>query len=381
MQKHDKVISFIKELYFGQDFIPLHEPRFYGKERDFVLDAIDSTFVSSVGEYVDKFEAKMSEITGAKFSVATVNGTSALHVGLIVNGVSSEDEVLTQPLTFIATTNAISYIGAKPVFIDVDRDTMGLSPKSLTKFLEGNAIVRDGYCYNKHTNRKISACVPMHTFGHACRIIEITEICSEWNIAVVEDAAESLGSYVANKHTGTLGKVGCFSFNGNKIVTSGGGGALITDDESIAKRAKHLTTQAKKPHRWEYEHDAVGYNYRMPNLNAALACAQLEQLPHYLENKRNLANRYKDFFLRESIVFKNEPENCRSNFWLNAIELENRQSRDEFLDQTNNRGVMTRPVWTLMNDLELYKNAQVFELENSRYLADRIVNIPSSVTQ
>ena len=280
------LVHFVKQKFPNQDFIPLHAPVFIGNEKKYVLDAIDSTFVSSVGAYVNRFEEMMVDITGAKYAVATVNGTSALHMALILANVQAQDEVLSQALTFVATANSISYIGAKLVFIDVDKDTLGMSPKSLQYFLEAHAEKRsDGITYNKQSGRKISACVPMHTFGLPCRIDEIARICKEWNIFLVEDAAESLGSYYQNKHTGVFGKIGVFSFNGNKTVTCGGGGALITNDEIIAKRAKHLTTQAKVPHKWEFVHDEIGYNYRMPNLNAALACAQLEQLKLFVENK------------------------------------------------------------------------------------------------
>ncbi|MGB3463889.1 MAG: LegC family aminotransferase [Cyclobacteriaceae bacterium] len=379
MSDFKEVTDFIKGQFSDQDFIPLHAPRFKGKEREFVMDAIDSTFVSTVGEYVNKFESMMAEISGAKYAIATVNGTSSLHIALVVAGVSSDDEVITQPLTFIATTNAIAYTGARPVFVDVDKDTMGMSPDSLNDFLESHAELKAGICINKDTKRKISACVPMHTFGHACRIDEIQEICRKWNIALIEDSAESLGSYYRGTHTGTFGEMGCFSFNGNKIVTSGGGGALVTNDENLAKKAKHLTTQAKKPHKWEYVHDYVGYNYRMPNLNAAMACAQLEQLTTFIENKRQLAESYKQFFSDHPITFREEPKNCKSNYWLNAVELNDRAERDLFLQYTNDNGVMTRPVWALMSDLDLYKENQVFDIKNSTYLADRIVNIPSSV--
>lgn len=378
MSDFNIIIDFIRKEFQQSGFVPLHEPRFLGKEKEFVLDAIDSTFVSSVGEYVNRFEKLITEITGTRYAIATVNGTAALHIALIVSGVEREDEVITQPLTFIATTNAIAYIGAIPVFVDVDRDTMGMSPDSLERFLEANAYMDNGITFNKSTKRRISACLPMHTFGHPCRIDKLQEICLKWNIVLVEDSAESLGSYYKGKHTGRFGEVGCFSFNGNKIVTSGGGGVIVTNNEVLANKAKHLTTQAKKTHRWEYEHDQVGYNYRMPNLNAALACAQLDQLETFLESKRQLANRYKSFFKENGVIFKTEPVDSKSNYWLNAIELKNRTERDAFLQFTNDNNVMTRPVWTLMSDLDLYKNAEQFELDNSRYLVDRIVNIPSS---
>ena len=377
MEKFQKVVDFIKEQYPDKEFISLHEPVFIGNERKYVLDAIDSTFVSSVGAYVNRFEKMMAEITGAKYAIAIVNGTNALHLGLLLANVDRDDEVLSQALTFIATANAISYIGAKPVFIDVDRDTLGMSPTALSNFLEANAELRADGCYNKVTGKRIAACVPMHTFGFPCKIDEIATICAKWNIALVEDAAESLGSYYKDKHTGVYGKVGIFSFNGNKTVTCGGGGALITDDEAVAKRAKHLTTQAKVAHKWEFVHDQIGYNYRMPNLNAALACAQLEQLTIFVENKRLLAAKYRAFFNGLPFTFVEEPDNAEANYWLNAILFDDLSQREEFLAYTNDRGVMTRPVWELMNRLPMFKDCQTDELTNSVWIADRLVNIPS----
>lgn len=377
MEKFQKVVNFVKEQYPNKDFISLHEPVFIGNERKYVLDAIDSTFVSSVGAYVNRFEEMMVEITGAKYAIAIVNGTNALHLGLILANVQRDEEVLSQALTFIATANAISYIGAKPIFIDVDKETLGMSPTALTNFLESNAELRADGSYNKVTGKKIAACVPMHTFGLPCKIDEIAAICAKWNIALVEDAAESLGSYYKNKHTGVYGKVGIFSFNGNKTVTCGGGGALITNDETIAKKAKHLTTQAKVPHKWEFVHDQIGFNYRMPNLNAALACAQLEQLAMFVENKRELASKYIAFFKELAIDFVKEPNDSKSNYWLNAILLDSLTDREDFLAYTNDRGVMTRPVWELMNRLPMFKDCQTDKLTNSIWIADRLVNIPS----
>lgn len=372
-------VNFIQNLYTTKEFIPLHEPRFNGNEKAYLNECIDSTFVSSVGKFVDRFEVEFARTVGAKYAVATVNGTAALHISLILAGVEREDEVITQALTFIATANAISYIGAKPVFLDVDLDTMGLSPKAVRDFLEKNCVVTDGKCLNRSTKKTIKACIPMHTFGHPCRIDEIKTLCDEWHIFLVEDAAESLGSYYKEKHTGTFGRVGAFSFNGNKIITSGGGGVIVTDDEILAKRAKHITTTAKVPHKWEYVHDAIGYNYRLPNLNAALLCAQLEQLEGFLENKRMLASEYKQFFVTQNIHFIEEPEHSRSNYWLNAVLLENLSKRDAFLEYTNSNGVMTRPIWALMNKLEMFKSCQCDNLENSLFLEERVVNIPSSV--
>lgn len=379
MEEFQKVVDFVKEQYPGKAYVSLHEPVFIGNERKYVLDAIDSTFVSSVGAYVNRFEEMMTEITGAKYAIAIVNGTNALHLGLLLTDVERDDEVLSQALTFIATANAISYIGATPVFIDIDKETLGMSPKALSNFLEANAELRTNGSYNKVTGKRIAACVPMHTFGLPCKIDEIAAICEQWKINLVEDAAESLGSYYKDKHTGVFGKVGIFSFNGNKTVTCGGGGALITSDEAIAKRAKHLTTQAKVPHKWEFVHDHIGYNYRMPNLNAALACAQLEQLLMFVENKRELANKYKEFFEKLSLSFVEEPIDSKSNYWLNGILLDDLKQREEFLTYTNDRGVMTRPVWELMNRLPMFKNCQTDELTNSEWIADRLVNIPSGV--
>ncbi|AFV98026.1 aminotransferase [Candidatus Sulfuricurvum sp. RIFRC-1] len=374
-----ETVKFIQNLYRTEEFIPLHEPRFNGNEKAYLNECIDSTFVSSVGKFVDRFEAEFARTVGAKYAVATVNGTAALHISLILAGVERDDEVITQPLTFIATANAISYIGAKPVFLDVDLETMGLSPDALKYFLEQECVLSDGRCLNRSTGKTIKACVPMHTFGHPCRIDEIKVVCDAWHIVLVEDAAESLGSYYKAKHTGTFGTLGVFSFNGNKIITSGGGGVIVTDDEVLAKRAKHITTTAKIPHKWEYVHDEIGYNYRLPNLNAALLCAQLEQLESFLENKRLLANEYKEFLASQNILFIEEPENARSNYWLNAVLLDDLQQRDEFLDYTNNNGVMTRPIWALMNKLEIFKSCQHDALTNSLFLEERVVNIPSSV--
>jgi aminotransferase in exopolysaccharide biosynthesis len=373
------VVDFIQTMYGTKEFIPLHEPRFVGNEKKYLNEAIDSAFVSSVGAFVDKFEREFASYVGAKYAIATVNGTAALHVCLLLAGVGRDDEVITQPLTFIATCNAIDYCGAKPIFVDVDIDTMGLSPKALSTFLESNCEIIDGRCINKGTRRQVKACVPMHTFGHPAKIDAIKQICDEWYIELVEDAAESLGSRYKGKHTGTFGTLGAFSFNGNKIITSGGGGVIVTDDEALAKKAKHITTTAKVPHKWEFVHDCIAYNYRMPNLNAALLVAQLEQLDGFLKNKRELAGIYQDFFEKQNITFVKEPQDAESNYWLCAIVLNDLAQRDEFLEYTNANGVMTRPIWTLMNRLEMFKNAQCGDLSNAEYLEDRVVNIPSSV--
>ncbi|MCX6075291.1 MAG: LegC family aminotransferase [Campylobacterales bacterium] len=375
-----ETVDFIQKTFNTKEFIPLHEPRFFGNEKKYLNECIDSTFVSSVGKFVDNFEKVFALKVGSKYAVATVNGTAALHIALILAGVEHGDEVITQPLTFIATCNAISYCGAKPVFVDVGLDTMGLSPKSLENFLTIHCEIVDKKCINKTTGKTIKACVPMHTFGHPCRVDEIKTICDAWHVELIEDAAESLGSYYKEKHTGTFGKLGAFSFNGNKIITSGGGGVIVTDDEALAKRAKHLTTTAKIPHAYEFVHDMIGYNYRLPNLNAALLVAQLEQLNGFLENKRALANEYAEFFSKSAdIKFIKEPKDAKSNYWLQAVLLKDKKERDEFLEFTNKNGVMTRPIWRLMNELEMFKTCQCSDLTHSKYLEERVVNIPSSV--
>lgn len=374
------IVLFIRQLYNKTtDIIPLHEPRFIGNEKRYVNECIDSTFVSSVGPFVERFEKEFAEYVGSRYAIATVNGTAALHAALIVAGVDRDDEVITQPLTFIATANAIRYSGANPVFVDVDRDTMGLSPTSLKHFLEQECAVANGRCVNRSSGKTIKACVPMHTFGHPCRIDEIKAICDAWHIILIEDAAESLGSIYKGKHTGTFGKLGAFSFNGNKIITGGGGGVIVTDDEMLAKRAKHITTTAKMPHAWEYVHDEIGYNYRLPNLNAALLVAQMENLGNFLENKRELTAIYEKFFTGTDIVFVREPKDSRSNYWLQAIILKDTKERDEFLKFSNENGVITRPIWQLMNKLPMFQTCQTSDLSNALWLEERIVNIPSSV--
>ena len=377
--EYTPVVDFIRSVFKTDSFIPLHEPRFLGNEKKYLNECIDSTFVSSVGKFVDEFENKIASYTGAKYAIATSNGTSALHISLLISGVENGHEIITQPLTFVATCNAISYCNAAPIFIDVDKDTMGMSSVALERFLKSNAIIKNQKCVNKSTGNIIKACIPMHTFGHPCRIDEIYRICKEWHITLIEDSAESLGSFYNNQHTGTFGDLGVLSFNGNKIITSGGGGCIITNNKELAEKAKHLTTTAKEPHKWWYTHDMVGYNYRMPNLNAALIVAQLEQLENFLNHKRNLANRYIEFFNRNAIKFIVEPKNSKSNYWLNAVILEDAKQRDLFLEETNSKGVMTRPIWTLMSKLKMFKNAQCGNLINSEWLECRVVNIPSSV--
>lgn len=379
MSNYSNVIDFVKNQFQSKDFIPLHEPNFRGNERKYVLDAIDSTFVSSVGAYVDKFEFMLAELSKTKRAVAVVNGTSALQVALRLSGVGTGDEVLTQALTFIATVNAIIYNGASPVFIDVDLDTMGLSPHALENFLEEFGELRNGICFNKKTNKRIAACMPMHIFGFPVHLDELIRVCNKWNIPVVEDAAESIGSEYKGMSTGGFGKLGVFSFNGNKIVTSGGGGAIVTNDEDLGRKAKHLTTTAKIPHAYEYVHDDIGFNFRMPNLNAALVCAQLEQLEGFIENKRTLASEYSSYFKSTGIKFRTELPNTKANYWLMCIELGNKAERDQFLKSTNDAKVMTRPIWQLMFRSPMYALFQKDEQRNAIFLEDRIVNIPSSV--
>jgi perosamine synthetase len=375
----EAVTKFIQKTFQTKTFLPLHEPRFIGNEKAYLNECIDSTFVSSVGAFVDRFEKEFAAYVGSKYAVATVNGTAALHIALLLTDVQKDDEVITQPLTFIATVNAISYIEANPIFVDVDRDTMGLSPDALKTFLETHCEVSDARCINTTSGKTIKACVPMHTFGHPCRIDEIKALCDQWHIALVEDSAESLGSTYKNRHTGTFGALGAFSFNGNKIITSGGGGVIVTDDEELAKRAKHITTTAKIPHRWEYVHDEIGYNYRLPNINAALLCAQMEKLDLFLENKRLLTSEYGSFFDAASINLVREPMNARSNYWLQTLILNDKEEQESFLTYTNDHGVMTRPIWRLMNKLEMFKECQCTDLSNAKWLEERVVNIPSGV--
>ena len=379
-KKNTNTIKFIRDTFSSKDkFIPLHEPRFMGNEKKYLLDTIDSTFVSSVGAYVDKFESMMQNISQTQKAIAVVNGTSGIQVALRLVGVKAGDEVLTQALTFVATANAIAYNRAKPVFLDVDLDTMGLSPVSIQNFLEEYGEIREEGCYNKKTGNKIAACLPMHTFGFPVRINELIRICEEWKIPVVEDAAESLGSEYKGQPTGSFGEVGVFSFNGNKIVTSGGGGAIVTNNADLGIKAKYLTTTAKQPHAYEYVHDELGYNYRMPNLNAALACAQLEKLNWFLEKKRKLAKSYEEFFEGTDVKFRTELPETKAYYWLMCVELENRKARDLFLKETNEAKVMTRPIWELMFRLPMYQDCLKDEQLNAKFLVDRIVNIPSSV--
>ena len=374
----ESLVETVRSIH-GEGSVPLHRPVFEGNERKYLVDCIDSNFVSSVGAKVTEFEQGIADFTGSRFAVATVNGTAALHVALQLAGVKRGDEVISQALTFIATCNALSYAGAEPVFVDVDLDTLGMSPDALRRWLAANAEMRGGHPFNRRTGRRIAACVPMHTFGFPLRIAEVVAVCSEYGIPVVEDAAESLGSYVGGRHTGTFGQLATLSFNGNKVITTGGGGMILTDDPELARRAKHLTTTAKVPHPYEFVHDEVGYNYRLPNLNAALGCAQMERLPEMLAAKADVAGRYAAFFEGSGIRFVRPIEGATANYWLNAIVLPDQAARDDCLHYTNERGVMTRPIWRLMSRLEMYKHCQHDGLENSRWLEARVVNLPSSV--
>ena len=375
-----KITDFIHDLYGGGDFIPLAVPVFIGNEKKYLNECIDTTFVSSVGKFVDRFEEDTARYTGCKRAVVCVSGTNALHMSLMLAGVEKDDEVLTQALTFVATCNALSYIGAHPVFIDVDRDTMGLSPVAVREWLTKNSEQKNGECYNKRTGRRVKACVPMHTFGHPVHLDELVEVLKEYHIELVEDAAESIGSLYKGKHTGTFGKVGALSFNGNKTITTGGGGMMLFNDEELGAYAKHITTQAKIPHRWEFRHDHIGYNYRMPNINAALGCAQLEHIEEYVASKRETAKAYEEFFKDiPEIEFFTEPKETRSNYWLNVVILKDKEAQLNFLEYTNDNGVMTRPIWELMNRLPMFEKCENDGLKNTIWFADRVVNIPSSV--
>jgi perosamine synthetase len=375
-----ELVDFIRTQFGANDNIPLHAPHFEGREKEYILDTIDSSFVSTVGQYVFKFEEMVAQYTGAKYAVATVNGTSALHACLIMAGVSHGDEVITQSMTFVATCNAIKYCSAEPVFVDIEQATLGMSPDSLADFLEKYAELRnDGLCWNKETNRIIRACIPMHNFGHPVRIDKINKLCLNYNIKLIEDAAESLGSLFKGIHTGRLGLMAAISFNGNKIITTGGGGMVITDNKIIGEGLRHITTTAKKSHPWLYIHDEIGFNYRLPNLNAALGCAQMEVLPEYVERKRVLANRYAEWFSGKGYEFIKEPKNAQSNYWINAFMTRNLNERDKILKYTNSNKVMTRPAWTPMHTLKMYKNCLKMDLSTTQWIEERLVNLPSSV--
>lgn len=373
----NEINQFIRHKYNNKKIIHLHEPVFIGNEKKYLNECIDSSYVSSVGPFVNKFENLLQNITGSKKNIPVVNGTSGIQVALNLVGVKKNDEVITQSLTFVATVNAIAYNNAHPIFLDVDIDTMGLSSNSVSDFLDKYGELRDDGCYNKSTGRRISACLPMHTFGFPVHLDELIKVCKLWKIPIVEDAAESLGSLYKGKPTGTFGEVGVYSFNGNKIITTGGGGVIVTNNIKLGDRAKFLTTTAKEDHHYEFIHNELGYNFRMPNINAALGCAQLENLPIFLEYKAKLANEYSVFFENRGIKFRKETENTKANYWLMCLELESKKDRDLFLEQTNNSGIMTRPIWQLMFRLPMYKNCQKDSQKNARFLEQRIVNIPS----
>jgi perosamine synthetase len=364
-----------------QEFVPLHEPRFYGNESRYVQECIDSTFVSSVGKFVDRFEKELANYTGAKYAVAVINGTAALHIALLLAGVESEDEVLVPALGFVATANAVRYCGAKPHFVDSEEATLGMNPEALRAYLQSSTEQRDGICVNRKTRNPVRAMVPVHIFGHPCDMGGILEVAKDFNLVMVEDAAESLGSTFHGQHTGTFGLLGTLSFNGNKTITTGGGGAILTDDQKLAKHAKHLTTTAKTPHSWNYVHDEVGYNYRMPNLNAALGCAQLEQLPDFLTSKRRLFKSYQKALLDiKGVTLFAEPEGSHSNYWLQTLLLDDSvaNQRDSILEVTNLAGLMTRPAWKLLHKLTPFEDYPQAPLPVSESLEKRIANLPSS---
>lgn len=376
--KAPRLVEFVRDQYQTQEFIPLHAPTFAGNEKAYVMETIDSTFVSSVGKFVDEFERKMEAFTGSARAVATVNGTAALHAALYMAGVERGDLVITQALTFVATCNALYHMGAEPIFVDVSPVSLGLCPKAVNAFLEENAQVTEGGCIHKQTGRRIKAVVPMHTFGHPVELDELIAVCLKWHITLVEDAAESLGSFYKGKHTGTLGEFGAVSFNGNKIITTGGGGMVLCGTEEAGRRTKHVTTTAKVPHPYEFFHDEPGFNYRMPNLNAALGCAQMEVLERYLAQKRQLAQQYQAFFAGSDVTFVVEPEYAQSNYWLNAIICADAQQRNELLEQTNAAGVMTRPIWQLMHRLPMFEQALRGDLTHSEFIEAHLINLPST---
>ena len=377
--KCKNLINFIRSLYNTQEIIPLHEPFFDQEDKKRVSQTIDSTFVSSIGPLVGQLEKEICNFTGAKYAVAVVNGTSALHVALELAGVKTGDEVLTQSLTFVASTNAINQCNASPVFIDVSRTTLGMCSESLGNFLTKNCEIRDGTCFNKKSKKIIKACMPMHTFGFPCEVEEINSTCNDFNIKVIEDSAESLGSFYRGSHTGTFGSCGVISFNGNKIVTTGAGGMIITNSKELAEKAKHITTTARLQHRWNFDHDMPGYNYRMPNLNASLGLSQMEKLSLFLKDKKEIAQEYKKWGENNGYDIFWQSENSESNFWLNTLIATNKEQRDLILKETNDASIMTRPVWTPMHELPFNKSFQKSSLDNTNWLAERIVSLPSSV--
>jgi len=365
--------------FYGKDFVPLHEPTFNEKEIDYVTDCIKTGWVSSVGSYVNRFEEDLAQFVGVKRAVAVVNGTAALHIALKVAGVKSKDEVLMPSLTFVATANAVSYLGAIPHFVDVSMDTLGVDTQKLKKHLEQIGELRNNQLFNKQTGRRISVLVPMHTFGHAVDIEGLLEVCDTYRLTLVEDAAESLGTYYKGKHTASFGKVNAISFNGNKIITTGGGGAIVTNDDALADFAKHLTTTAKIPHKWNYEHDEIGFNYRMPNINAALGCAQLEKMPMFIDHKRKLAVKYKEWLSNlDGVYMFKEPKNSKSNYWLQTLLLEENYNRDEVLAFLNEKGVMSRPIWTPMHELTMFRDCPISDLSVTKQLNQCVINVPST---
>ena len=376
----EELLRRIREVQnFPDGPVALHAPIFAGNEKRYVMDAIESTFVSSVGEYVTRFEEMLCSLTGARYAVACCNGTSALEMALRLAGVQSGDVVLTQPLSFVATANAIVHAGAEPVFLDVERSTLGLSPDAVRKFLEARCLRGQGVCRLADTGQRVAACVPMHSFGLPVRMDELLAVCDEWNVPVVEDAAEALGSSYKGRYCGTMGQLGVLSFNGNKTVTTGGGGAILTNSDELAATAKRLTTTAQIPHRWEYRHDAVAWNFRLPNLNAALGCAQLEQLERFIDIKRKRAAAYAELFRDTDWEFVTEPGNCRSNYWLCAVLTNSPSEKNAFLAATNDAGLGTRPVWEPLHSLPMYQHCRREDVSTAMDIASKLVNLPSGV--
>lgn len=375
------LIEFIRDIYKTNEFIPLHAPTFSDIEKDYVCQTLDSTFVSSVGKFVDQFEAKVENFTGTSKAIATVNGTAALHTALYLAGIKQGDLVITQALTFVATCNVIFHMGAQPVFIDISKVSLGLCPKAVRDWLEEHAeLDSKSICRHKTSGSRISAVVPMHTFGHPVELTELIEVCKDWKLSLVEDAAESLGSFYKGNHTGTYGQFGALSFNGNKIITTGSGGMVLCRSAEDGKKAKHITTTAKTPHPYEYFHDEPGFNYRLPNINSALGCGQMEKLPQYLESKRRLAQHYKCYFHDTEFEFIDQPEYAKSNFWLNAVMCPDFETREKLLQETNASGIGTRPVWKLMHKLPMFRNSMRGDLQTSEWVESHLVNLPSSPT-
>ncbi|MDC8830473.1 LegC family aminotransferase [Alteromonas gilva] len=372
------LVDFVRSIYNRNDFIALHEPRFSSQEHRFLHDVVDSTFVSSVGKYVDQFEDDIMRYTGANGAVAVVNGTAALHTCLHALDIANGDLVLTQAVSFVATANAVKMAGAEPVFIDIARDSLSLCPDALKEFLTNQtSLTQDGQCIHNSTRKLVKAILVVHTFGHPARLNELLEVAKTWNIPLVEDAAESFGSFYEDQHTGTFGHYGAISFNGNKIITTGGGGMILTKSSKTARQIKHITTTAKVSHPYEYYHDEFGFNYRMPNLNAALGCAQFASFENVLQQKRELADKYQAFFSGTDYEFVTEPSYARSNYWLNAVICHDAAAKVSLLESTNKQGIMTRPLWQLLNSLPMYKRSISTDLTNSEWLAARCVCLPS----